>query len=323
VPRNGRWDVAVDFSSGSPGNRTIYAAVYHNGVYQSTDGGSTWNAINSGLGSDAQFAWDIVINPLDNQELYLAINSYGLGFNGVYHSTDAGQTWSLLTLPITGDVGCVYVSNTGDVYAGVSDDFDWSISGGLYRSTDHGASWSVLLNNPRIVDIQANPGINNVLLATSQQWYNVSNGEDYGIYLSQDNGNTWQNITLQNINHTVFDFARFNPHNPREVFAGTGGGGLWRTSVAIASTVPEIAQSPDFTFDVYPNPAHDVLHLLLPSRVHPSSYRIINTKGQVAGKGVFSQPSNKTIYISGLASGIYFLEVEANGHTGQVRIVRE
>ena len=88
LPKDGRYDVAVDFSSGTPGNRTIYAGIYHNGVYKSTDGGSTWNVINTGLGSDALFVWDIVINPGNSQELYLGINSWGQGNNGLYKSTD-------------------------------------------------------------------------------------------------------------------------------------------------------------------------------------------------------------------------------------------
>lgn len=54
-------------------------------VYRSTNHGTTWQAINTGLPDIP--TWAITIHPLDNKCLYLATDL------GVYLSTDAGQSW--------------------------------------------------------------------------------------------------------------------------------------------------------------------------------------------------------------------------------------
>jgi photosystem II stability/assembly factor-like uncharacterized protein len=71
------------------------------GIYKTTDGGKTWNAIKS-IDVDTGFI-DIVIDPLDSKTLYAAsyqrrrlpwgFNGGGAG-SGLWKSTDAGRTWT-------------------------------------------------------------------------------------------------------------------------------------------------------------------------------------------------------------------------------------
>jgi len=324
LPKDGRYDVAVDFTSGSPGNRTIYAAIYHNGVYKSTDGGSTWNVINTGLNNDAPYVWDIAINPGNSQELYLGINSWGQGNNGLYKSTDGGQNWSAVNGLPAGDIGKVYVSSLQHVYVGISDDFEWSTSGGLYRSTDNGNTWNIILNHSRIADVEVNPSNPNVIMAVGQQWYNVTLSEDHGIFISEDNGSTWNLITAQNINHTAFNFARFNPHNPKQVYAGTAGGGLWRTTLNItvvgSKKIPAVNRN---MVTVFPNPSNNNITISLTDYYNNVNITVVNILGKEVEKASFSNQQTIQLNIKDLNSGLYFVHVETTEGTSIVKLVKE
>jgi photosystem II stability/assembly factor-like uncharacterized protein/tetratricopeptide (TPR) repeat protein len=78
--------------------RTIYAGTGFrsnldgHGVYKSSDGGSSWKAINNGLPVDTTwlggyYVQSVAIDPKDSQTIYAA------GFGGLYKSTDGGQLW--------------------------------------------------------------------------------------------------------------------------------------------------------------------------------------------------------------------------------------
>jgi uncharacterized protein (TIGR03437 family) len=79
----------------------LYLAQYHalsgstlvsSGFYLSTDGGVNWRRTLAGLPRD------LVKHPTDDQTLYLAMNRVDQGglAPGLYRSTDAGQTWTIL-----------------------------------------------------------------------------------------------------------------------------------------------------------------------------------------------------------------------------------
>src|SRR5262245_55289776 len=137
----------------------VYGANPDRGVYQSRDGGSTWQQVlfkNNDLG-----AIDVAFDPADPQHLYASLwatrrppwsvypPSNGPG-SGLYKSTDGGSTWQPLTagLPTEG-VGRIGVAvapgNRNRVYAIVD-----AKDGGLYRSDDAGATWAKASADRRI-----------------------------------------------------------------------------------------------------------------------------------------------------------------------------
>ena len=69
------------------------------GIWKTTDGGATW--ANTTASIDTFDSWSaIVIDPHNRQLLYAAIgNAFGAAKNGIYKSTDAGGSWSLLSAP--------------------------------------------------------------------------------------------------------------------------------------------------------------------------------------------------------------------------------
>jgi hypothetical protein len=120
--------VLFDKATGTTGNptQTIYVASYGNGIYRSTDGGSTWSLLSGSPTEPTRGA----VAP--NGTLYVAHNSGVAKF--------AGGTWS-------------DISPSADVYNGISVDptnsnivmtvrSDPKDNNAIYRSTNGGSSWS-------------------------------------------------------------------------------------------------------------------------------------------------------------------------------------
>ena len=73
---------------------------------------------------------------------------------------------------------------------------------------------------------------------------------------------------------------------------------------------------------VYPNPSSTNVHIQLGESAARSTYTITDMRGKILANDSF-YGSNTQISIDRFAAGIYLLEVEANGKTGIVKLVRE
>lgn len=79
-----------------PQNSNIVYAATTEGVYKSTNGGTSWAAKLNGLGTFGGLeVTNLVVNPSNSQTLY--ISTWG---DGVYKSTDGGNNWTLLQDPV-------------------------------------------------------------------------------------------------------------------------------------------------------------------------------------------------------------------------------
>ncbi|NQT25007.1 T9SS type A sorting domain-containing protein [candidate division KSB1 bacterium] len=249
----GRCDLVMDLQIGTPGNRTLYCAVFNHGVYKTTNSGGVWTAINGNLGGEASKVWEIAIDPTDSQTLYLGLNAWGEGGQNLYKSNTGGQIWNVVGTFPEGDVLAITVDKEGTVYASQTDNFDWNYTGGLYRSINGGDSWTQINDHSRVIDIQIHPTDANVLLSTGQQWYKPMEA-GARLDLSTDGGDTWEDIS-GGMGHTFFNFARFDPHNPDRIFVGTAGGGLWMIDNAMTQVDQNHAALDDFIlYPNYPNP---------------------------------------------------------------------
>src|SRR5437870_6352389 len=112
---------------------TLYAGTSGGGVFQSTDGGASWRAINTGL--TIPYINALAIDPQTPTTLYAG--TYG---GGVFQSADAGASWSAinsgLTIPYIKALAIDPQTPT-TLYAGTS-------GGGVFQSTDAGASSSAI-----------------------------------------------------------------------------------------------------------------------------------------------------------------------------------
>lgn len=123
-----------------------------NGLYKSTDAGTTWK--NIGL-KDAQQIGGISIDPYNENRIFVAALGHPYGPNkerGVYRSLDGGKTLQQV-LYIDENTGAVQVgidpNNTNIVFAtiwsarqGPWENGAWNgVASGLYKSMDGGNTW--------------------------------------------------------------------------------------------------------------------------------------------------------------------------------------
>ena len=143
----------------------IYVGGYGTGVFRSTDFGNTWNDVNNGLlNHDIK---SISLSPIGN--LYVGTD-YTSDTQGLYLSTDGGNSWTKTGLSIPPSVQSIVFNSDGHLFLiGPGD--------GLRRSTDNGISWELLnagLTNTAINCIMLDPSEGLIIGTPSGIFYTTS-----------------------------------------------------------------------------------------------------------------------------------------------------
>lgn len=170
------------------------------------------------LCSDSFFAqdyWQKTNGPASETISALAINSSGYIFagtygNGVYISTDKGNSWKQTNLK-TSWVNCLIINANGTIFAGTD-------NGGIFRSTDNGSTWVQCNKNitwPWVYSFAINP-----------QGYIYAGTYKAGLYYSTDNGDNWISINTGLTNPSITSII-FN--STGDIFLGTDGHGIYRS----------------------------------------------------------------------------------------------
>ncbi|MCX6154483.1 MAG: T9SS type A sorting domain-containing protein [Candidatus Kapabacteria bacterium] len=162
-------------SLGVSGSKIIAGTGYDaegNGVFYSSNNGSSWTQINNGLPN-----LGIPCVAILGEKFFAGSQCNGSLCNGIYSSTDNGTTWKNCNHGILDNsfIQTLKVENS-IIYAGTSK--------GLYISKDTGNSWK-LLN-------QKFAGINIMKISVSDSMILVRTYT--GLYLSSDYGNSWIDI---------------------------------------------------------------------------------------------------------------------------------
>ncbi|MHA2033179.1 MAG: WD40/YVTN/BNR-like repeat-containing protein, partial [Candidatus Kariarchaeaceae archaeon] len=113
------------------------------GLYKTTDGGTNWIHITDGFGSFTHFG-DLEVSPHNSNIIFAALGSGysylgNLGNEGVWRSTDAGNTWTKTLNVIDAFDVIVHPTNANLVYAATG---GGSTTSGFYVSNNSGATWT-------------------------------------------------------------------------------------------------------------------------------------------------------------------------------------
>jgi len=219
--------VVVD-SKSPTGTRTLYAGLFGQGVYKSTDDGHTWKTASEGLGSKTNQRVDRVYLHPDGTLFALVTARRIKGVFqpdgvGLYHSTDGASTWSLVNghQPLLWPKDfTVDPKDSKKIYLSAADAREQK-QGGLYRTTDGGMTWKLLAR-------KAPEHFGAYLSPFHSGWIYMTLTEDApgaGLWLSRDDGSTWtpmSGLPFCNAQRVAFD-----PADPESIYVTTFGGGVW------------------------------------------------------------------------------------------------
>jgi len=202
----------VDFAVPLQEPGTFYAAAASGHLWKTVNNGITFEVLFEN--EDVYSIGDIAVAPSDPDILYLgsgeANNSRSTYWgDGVYKSTDAGETWTHLGLPESHHIGRIVVhpSNPDVVYvAALGHLYSENPERGLYKSTDGGRSWDQVLapevegETIGVVDVAMDPTNPEVLYAATFDKVRVPFSYDLGgpgsrVYKTTDGGENWEMLT--------------------------------------------------------------------------------------------------------------------------------
>ena len=186
---------------------TYYAATAAGGVWKSVNGGGKWKSIFdkqpiSSIGS-------IAVAPSDPNVVWVGSGEANIRGNvaegnGIYRSTDAGETWTRVWTA-EGQIGTIAVhpENPDVAFAAVlGSPFGPGPDRGIFRTTDGGETWQkVLYKDPDTgaSDVCFHPSNPRILFAglwqtRRQPWGMTSGGPGSGLYVSRNGGDTWKKL---------------------------------------------------------------------------------------------------------------------------------
>ncbi len=242
--------LAVDPSNG----QILLAGVTlsgNDGVFRSTDGGSTWTNVLGGSGFPAT---GVVFDPTNGNNAFAAIGApSGNASNGVYGSTDGGVTWTALLTAGTAPAGRIAIalapSAPTTLYASVANATDGSLLG-LYKTTNSGTAWTLLTSTPNFCNPQCwydmalavAPNNANVVFAAGA--YQYATNSQTTVVRSTNGGTAWSLLGggANGVNvHTDSHAVAFSA-TAGTVFVGTDGG-VWSSTNVATSPVNWTSQN--------------------------------------------------------------------------------
>jgi hypothetical protein len=184
---------------------TIYAGTGGGGVFKSTNSGSNWTAVDTGLTSTAVYT--LVIDPNTPSTIYA-----GTIGGGVFKSTNGGSNWTAVNTGLTNTYVqslAIGPNTPSTIYAGTG--------GGVFKSTNSGSNWTAMntgLTSTTVYTLAINPN-------TPSTIYAGTGGG--GVFKSTNGGSDWTGMNT-GLTSTYVRSLEINPNTPSTIYAGTSGG---------------------------------------------------------------------------------------------------
>jgi photosystem II stability/assembly factor-like uncharacterized protein len=244
---------AASCGSGEPAARQSNGVGY--GIYQSTDGGKTWQS--RGLETTEQIG-AILVHPTDPRTVYVAVMGHLWGRNperGVYVTRDSGRTWQrvLYVDEATGaidlaidprDPNVIYASTWQRLRSGGAQMAESGPGSGIFKTSDGGDHWTRLsagLPNEPVskIEIEASPRTPGLLYAYILSGEPAGRGKRTsdagGVFRTEDGGATWRRMSPKLSSRTYYTHIKLDPNDDRRLWIMDLE--LWRSDDSGASFV--------------------------------------------------------------------------------------
>jgi hypothetical protein len=301
VQTNGSYSGWVNCFAVSPngtGGMNLFAGTDGGGVFLSTNNGTSWTAVNTGLPSHTG-VWSLAVS---GRSLFA-----GTTASGVYLSTNNGTSWAAVNtgLPSYSNVWSLAVSGT-NLFAGTI---------GVYLSTNNGTTWTQTGLTDTFV----------YSLAVSGTSLFAGTGAS-GVYLSTDNGTSW---TAVNTGLPSYSDVWSLAVSGTNLFAGTEGG-VWRRPLSeMITSVKGLRASGPEAYALqqsYPNPFNPstTIRFSLPKSgyVTLKVYDLVGREVETLVEGVRAAGTYSVEWIpNNLASGVYLYRMQAGTFTDVKRLL--
>jgi photosystem II stability/assembly factor-like uncharacterized protein len=227
------------------GKVTLLIGSASGGVWKSEDGGTTFKPVFDK--QPVKSIGAVALDPTDKDVMWVGTgeswtrNSVSVG-NGVYKSSDGGETWSLVGLPNVERITRIIVHpKNGNIVYVCAPGALWGDSPdrGLYKTSDGGRTWSLILKGINLStgcsSVSMDPVNPEHLLAGTWDFrrkpFEYRSGGDgpdkpsgSRFAESRDGGKTWTNLTAENRKGLpAYPWGRteiaFAPSNPKRVYA--------------------------------------------------------------------------------------------------------
>ncbi len=214
----------------APSNsRRLYAYVDVGGIYRSDDGGRKWRMMNADLPlrAAAQNVRSLIVDPRDEDRLIAAIGDAWADPEGIYLSSDGGESWRrVLVAPFCANGAHRWA---GPVLARDPEEPDVVLAAtagsGVWRSEDNGETWeqrgATGLYATQLSFSRHHPNRAWLCAPEHKEWMRARGGEQFfegGLHCSDDGGLTWRRISPQGPSEVLED-----PVDPELLFGLFGG----------------------------------------------------------------------------------------------------
>ena len=189
---------------------TFYFGACAGGVWKTEDAGMTWQNISDGYFNTSSIG-ALAVSEADPNVIYAGTGETTIRIDvshgdGVYKSTNGGQTWAHIGLTDTRAIAKIRIhpQNPDIVYvAALGHPFGPNDERGVFRSIDGGETWQEVLYQSEkagAIDLTMDPQNPRILYATIWEayrsfWNISSGGPDSRLYKSTDGGDTWTDIS--------------------------------------------------------------------------------------------------------------------------------
>ena len=289
-------------------NNKLFATSTNQGIYISADNGGSWTQHNDGLTG-------LVAAPLlvAENELFAGV------LQKVYKYDATNAKWVAASSGIINNTISALVclkdqAGTKNVFAGVSNS-----GSNVFRTVNSGINWTAAYNGMPAVPVGSLAAVGTILFA----------GNDYGVNISKDFGNTWTDC---NSGFEAASYGQFLSVGSGELYV-LQRAGLWKRSLAEfgITASASLAQLPERTLSnlsVYPNPVSALTEICYQlSKKALVSLSVYNLAGNCM-QTLFTQEQDCGNYsfsyaaaANQLSPGIYLVRLTAGRETQTKKLI--